>query len=75
MKAAIQHGDAMPDLPLQHVRASIIQPDTLVPGGDEEVVAVVREAEVGDAVGRGVRELLAAAGRRRSCGHGGGGGA
>lgn len=56
----------MHELPLEHVLAGVVEPDTFVPGGDEEVVAVVGEAEVGDAIGRGVRQLPPAPGGNSS---------
>lgn len=56
----------MQELPSKHVGAGVVQPHGLIPRGDEQVIAVVGEPEVGDPVGRRAREL---APRRRR--HGG----
>jgi len=61
VEAAVEDGPGVHELPLEHVGVGVVQPHCLVPRGDEEVVAVVGEAEVGDPVGGRVGELLAAA--------------
>lgn len=73
MEAAVEDGPGVDELPLEHVGVGVVEPHRLVPRGDEEVVAVVGEAEVGDPVGGRVRELLAAThgGWRGGGAHGG----
>ena len=61
MEAAVEHRPGVRELPFEQARLGVVQPNRLVPGGNEEVVAVVGEAEVGDAVRRRVGELPAAA--------------
>lgn len=71
MEAAVEDGPGVHELPLEHVGVGVVEAHRLVPRGDEEVVAVVGEAEVGDPVGGRVGELLAAAhgGWRGGCAH------
>jgi hypothetical protein len=61
VEAAVEHGPGVYELTLEHVRVGVVEAHRLVPGGDEEVVTVVGEPEVGDPVRRRVGELLAAA--------------
>lgn len=73
MEAAIENRTSMHELPLEDIGTRVVKPNGLIPGGDEEVVAVVGEAEVGDAVGGGIGDLPPAAVRRKDGGaHGGG---
>lgn len=96
MKAAIKDGASVHELPLQDIRARIVESNALIiknkkehafkeetrqksiimklgfsatyaiPRGDEKVIAVVGESEVGDAVGGRVGELSpVAAGQSR----------
>lgn len=66
MEAAVENGTAVHELAFKHVRTGIVETNALVPGGNEEVVAVIREAEVRDAVGGRVGEFPSTTGRRSS---------
>lgn len=71
MEAAIEDGANMRELPLESVRPGIVKTKTPVPRRDEEEVAVVGEAEVGDAIGGWVGELPPAGGRKSGGAHSG----
>jgi hypothetical protein len=59
VEAAVEHGRAVRELALEHVGGGVVEAHLGVPRRDEQVVAVVGEPEVGDAVRRRVRELPA----------------
>ena len=57
LEAAIKHGRTMRKNALQHISGSVVEAHHGIPRSNEQVVAVVGKAEVGDTFKGGVGEL------------------
>ena len=57
VEAAVEHGRAVRELALKHIGGRVVQAHLGVPRRHQQVIAVVGEAQVGDAVGRRVGKL------------------